>query len=286
MDGAEPLISMRRLAVIPLLLAFGLAAAPALARPHRVVSLNLCADALVLRLTDRADVQSVSWLARDPENSVVAAEAASVPVNHGLAEEVAALKPDLVVVGAFTNRGTVALLRRLGMPILELGVPRDIDGIRAQIRQVAAALGQGERGEQMIATMDQRLAAIRRPASPPLAVVLRPNGFTAGRGSLVDEILRRAGVRNLAAEQGLENYGEIPLETVALAGVRLLILNQPENGAPSLGEAMLDHPILSALPDLRLVRVPPRLWTCGGPEVADAAALIAAAARQAEGEGS
>jgi iron complex transport system substrate-binding protein len=261
-----------------------LATTPAQAQPHRIVSLNLCADALVLRLADRADVRSVTWLARDPENSVVAAEAASVPVNHAQAEEVAALKPDLVVVGAFTARSTAAVLRRLGMPVLEIGVPRDIDGIRAQIRQVAAALGQAERGEAMIAAMDARLAAIRAPDSPPLAVVLRPNGFTAGRGSLVDEILRRAGVRNLAAEQGLENYGEIPLERVALAGVRLLILNQPENGAPSLGEAMLDHPILAALPGLRPVLVPPRLWTCGGPEVADAAALIAAAARQV-GEG-
>ncbi|WP_225766868.1 ABC transporter substrate-binding protein [Inquilinus sp. Marseille-Q2685] len=276
---------MRRPAVIPLLLVLGLAAMPAMARPHRVVSLNLCADALVLRLADRADVQSVTWLARDPENSVVAAEAASVPVNRGLAEEVAALDPDLVVVGAFTPRGTVALLRRLGMPLLELGVPESLDGIRAQIRQMAAALGQAERGEQMIAAMDGRLAAVRSPASPPLAVVLRPNGFTAGRSSLVDEILRRAGVRNLAAERGLEAYGEIPLETVALAGVRLLILNQPENGAPSLGEAMLDHPILAALPGLRVVRVPSRLWTCGGPEVAEAAALIADAAREATGEG-
>lgn len=277
---------MRRLAVIPLLLALGLAAVPAMARPHRIVSLNLCADALVLRLADRADVLSVSWLARDPENSVVAAEAAAMPVNHGLAEEVAALRPDLVVVGAFTPRSTVAVLRRLGMSILELGVPQDIDGIRAQIRQVAAVLGQAERGERMIGAMDERLAAIRSPTSAPLAVVLRPNGFTAGRGSLVDEILHRANVRNLAAEQGLENYGEIPLERVALSGVRLLILNQPENRAPSLGEAMLDHPILSALPDLRLVRVPARLWTCGGPEVADAAALIAATARQMAGEGS
>jgi iron complex transport system substrate-binding protein len=261
-----------------------LAAAPAFAKPQRIVSLNLCADALVLRLADRVDIQSVTWLARNPENSVVAEEAAMVPVNHGLAEEVAALNPDLVVVGAFTTRTTVALLRRLGLPILELGVPDTIDGIRAQIRQVAAALGQVARGEDMIAAMDARLAAIRPPAVHPLAVVLRPNGFTAGRGSLVDEILARAGARNLAAEQGLENYGQIPLETVALAGVRLLILNQAENRDPSLGEALLDHPVLAALPDLRLVRVPSRLWTCAGPEVAEAAALIAAAARKAEGE--
>ncbi|WP_437383344.1 ABC transporter substrate-binding protein [Inquilinus limosus] len=256
-----------------------------MARPHRVVSLNLCADALVLRLADRVDVRAVTWLARDPENSAVAAEAATVPVNHGMAEEVAALDPDLVVVGSFAAGGSVALLRRLGLPILEIGVPESVGGIRAQIRTVAAALGQVERGERMIAAMDGRLAAIRRPVSHPLAVVLQPNGFTAGRGSLIDEVLRLAGVRNLAAERGLEGAGEIPLESVAMAGVRLLILNQPENGAPSLGEAMLDHPILAALPDLRVVRVPSRLWSCAGPDVAEAAALIAAAAREAEGEG-
>lgn len=257
--------------------AIGLAAGPAVAKPQRIVSLNLCADALILRLADRANVRSVTWLARDPEHSVVAAEAATVPVNHGLAEEIIALAPDLVVVGAFTTRTTVALLRRLGLPLLELGVPESIDGIPAQIREVAAAIGEAERGERMIADMDRRLAAIPAAGSRPLAVVLRPNGFTAGRGSLVDEILTRAGTRNLAAERGLENYGRIPLETVALGGVDLLILDRAAGGAPSLGEAMLDHPIVSALPGLRLVSVPSRLWNCAGPEVAEAVALIAAA---------
>jgi iron complex transport system substrate-binding protein len=207
--------------VVAGLLGLILAAGPALAKPQRIVSLNLCADALVLRLADSADIRSVTWLARNPDNSVVAAEAAAaVPVNHGLAEEVAALDPDLVVVGAFTTRATVGLLRRLGLPILELGVPGTIDGIRTQIRQVAAALGEPERGEGMIAAMDARLAAIRVPAVHPLAVVLRPNGFTAGRGSLVDEILARAGTRNLAAEQGLENYGQI-LSALVLVQLRL-----------------------------------------------------------------
>ena len=47
--------------------------------------------ALVLQLADRADIRSVTWMARDPANSMVAAEARVVPVNHGLAEEVASV---------------------------------------------------------------------------------------------------------------------------------------------------------------------------------------------------
>lgn len=266
------------------LAAICLAAGPAAARPHRIVSINLCADALVLRLADRADVQSVTWLARNPEHSVVAAEAAGVRGNQGLAEEIIALDPDLVLAGAFTTRSTVALLKRLGFPLLELGAPETIDGIRAQIREVAAALGQEARGEAMIAAMDAKLADVPAGGPSPLAVVLRPDGFTAGRGSLIDEILTRAGARNLAAEQGLENYGQIPLETVALADTRLLILNRDPEAGPSLGDATLQHPILGQLPGLRQVSVPSRLWTCAGPEVADAVALVAAAVRATEGQ--
>jgi hypothetical protein len=35
-------------------------------KSHRIVSLNLCADELVLRLADRGNVTSVTWLSREP----------------------------------------------------------------------------------------------------------------------------------------------------------------------------------------------------------------------------
>ncbi|WP_204306383.1 ABC transporter substrate-binding protein, partial [Stenotrophomonas maltophilia] len=57
------------------------------------------------------------------------------------------------------TRVTVALLRRVGFSVLELGVPADFEGVRAQIRTVAAALGHPERGETMVAALDARLAA-------------------------------------------------------------------------------------------------------------------------------
>ena len=88
------------------------AAGEAPAAPRRIVSLNLCTDQLVLALADRAAVRSVTWLARDPQNSVMAAAASEVLVNHGLAEEIIPFAPDLVVAGIYTARTTVALLKR------------------------------------------------------------------------------------------------------------------------------------------------------------------------------
>ncbi|WP_288585858.1 ABC transporter substrate-binding protein [uncultured Methylobacterium sp.] len=249
-------------------------------RPSRIVSLNLCADELVLRLADRGQVAAVTYLAGDPRGSTVAAQAAGVPVTRGLAEEIVALKPDLVIAGAFTTRTTVGLLKRIGFPPLELGVPANFDGVRAQIRQVAAAVGHPERGEAMVAELDATLARVV-PASRLLRVlVLRPNAFTVSPGSLGDAIIRAAGLVNVAAQIGRDRTGSVPLEAAALADADLIVVDASEAGTPSLADALLHHPILERLrAQGRTVPIPNRLWTCPGPQVAKVVARLAAAAR-------
>lgn len=249
-------------------------------RPSRVVSLNLCADELVLRLADRAQVAAVTAFAGDSRGSTVAAEAAGVPVTRGLAEEIVALKPDLVVAGAFTTRTTVGLLKRIGVPPLELGVPADFDGVRAQIRQVAAAVGHPERGEAMVAALDAGLARVVPAARSLRVLVLRPNAFTVSPGTLGDAIIRAAGLVNVAAAIGRDRTGSVPLEAAALADADLVVLDAGEAGTPSLADALLHHPILERLrAQGRTVPIPNRLWTCPGPQVAEVVARLAAAAR-------
>lgn len=272
-------------AILALCLCFGTGKALALDasdKPRRIVSLNMCTDELVLRLADPAAIASVTWLSQDPRNANMAELARTRPANHGLAEEVLALRPDLVVAGAYTTRTTVALLKRTAAPVREFGVPRNLAEMRAQIGEIAALLGEPERGQALVAQIDQRLAALAARSDTerrPKAIVLRPNGFTTGRGSLVDEILTAAGFANLAAELGIDNYGQIALETVALAKADILILNGTPDGPPSLAHEILHHPVLARLSDrLRLVALPSRLWTCAGPAVVDAIEFLVDAA--------
>jgi len=247
--------------------------ARAIAKPTRIVSLNLCTDELVLRLAARENIVSVTWLSRDPPNANMAEAARAVGVNHGLVEEVLAARPDLVIAGAYTTRATVALLKRVGMPVREFGVPRNLAEMRSQIAEMAAVLGEEERGAALLARIDAQLSAFaeKRPANLRPAIVLRPNGFTVGRGSLVDEILTLAGLDNVAGRLGIESYGQIALETVAISGAELLILNDTPDGPPSLAHEVLHHPLIEKLGErLKLVALPSRLWTCAGPSVLDA----------------
>lgn len=251
--------------------------------PRRIVSLNLCTDQLVLALADRDAVRSVTWLARDPQISMMATAAAHVPINHGLAEEIIPLAPDLVVAGIYTTRSTVALLKRFGAPLVEVDVPQSIPAIYEQIRTVARALGHPERGEAMVTAMMAELAALGpAPAGPqPVAVVYHPNSFPAGRGSLIDDLLTQAGLRNLAVDLALPTYGRLSLDILLLGQPDLLVLNRRDDLTPSLTHQVMRHPgLVKAFPHMHTLVIPPRLWSCAGPWVVDTIAQLRIAARR------
>ncbi len=249
------------------------------AKPRRIVSLNLCADELVVALADRAHIASLTYLARDPIGSTVAQAAAGIPVNYGLAEEIVPLAPDLVIAGAFTTRTTVRLLQRLGIPVLELSVPATPEAAAAQIRAVAARIGEPQRGEALARRLEAGLAALPPPpAQRPAAVVVRPNGFTAGAGSMADALMERAGLDNLARRHRTDRMGQWSVEEIVTAQPDVLITDAAPGAPPSLAQEVLRHPALVASP-ARRVSVPGRLWACAGPELVDAARLLAEGAR-------
>ena len=270
-----------RCAVAAILLASLASAADA--APQRIVSLNLCADELVLRLAAPGTVKSVTWLARDATLSNVAALAQAVPVNRGVAEDVVPLAPDLVIAGAHTTRTAVAFLRRLNIQVLELDVPASVDEALAQITTVAAALGTPENGMQLIADIRSGLAEspVQSSGVAPIAAVYQPNGFTIGKGSLVNDLLVRAGLRNLAVERRIDNYGALPLEWLLLAQPDLLIVNAAEDRAPAIAYEVLRHPALvRRYHGDRVVGVPSAWWSCPGPRLVDAVQRMRRAARQ------
>jgi iron complex transport system substrate-binding protein len=256
-------------------------------KPQRIVSVNMCTDELVLRLADRRNIASITWLSRNPDNSNMAPQAQDVPINHGLAEEIIPLRPDLVIAGIYTARPTVALLKRAGLRTMDVDVPRTVEEVRRQYREVAAALGEEANGERVVAELDARLAKAAGEGSSvrPRAIVLNPNGFTAGRGSIFDEIITRAGLENVAATLGLGEYGQVPLEIVAMNAIDVLIVSSSRDGPPSMATELLHHPVLSRLSDrTRVVVMPNRLWDCAGPDLAEAVERLAHAAAEIRGK--
>ena len=269
-----------------LLVAAILAAGPAGATPARIMSLNLCADQLVLALAPPGTIASVTYLARDCQISVACAAAAHMPINYGSAEEMIAAAPDLLIAGRYTTRSTVGMARKFGYAVEDLDVPNTIDAVRLQIREVADAVGNPAGGDMMIAALDRDLAALPPPSADrprPVAAVFETSGFTVGTGSLIDTLLTRAGFDNLATRLGIDNYPSLPLEALVIGQPDLLILETRHEVRPSLGGALLDHPVLGAgFPLDRQIAVPQKLWLCGGPSIVDALRMLTAARARIE----
>lgn len=259
---------------------------PAWAKPERIVSMNLCTDQLVMLLADRERIASVSYLAADPHASALAGDVAGVRINHGLAEEILPMKPDLVLAGAFTTRPTVFLLRRLGYLVVELPVAANLDDIRSNIRAVARAIGEPRRGEALIAAFDGKLPPQHPNSGPrPRAVLYWANGYTSGKDTLANAAVEAAGFRTLGSELGITGTSQLPLETLLAADPDVLIVGRERDG-PALANETFRHPALRrAFATRPKVSVPDYLWVCGTPFVADAIARLSAVREAGRHEG-
>jgi iron complex transport system substrate-binding protein len=236
---------------------------------ERVVSLNLCTDQLLVLLAPEK-IAALSSLARDPSLSFVAKQAAQLPLVRPYAEAVLRLRPDLVLAAPYGAQTTLALLEARGLPVFRIGLATSFADIRAQIRSVAAALGEAERGEALIAEMDRRLADLpgedpSRRGPPRKALAWEARGYTAGPGTLADAVLRAAGLEN--ASDGRR----IGLEALLAHPPDLLVVAPPA-AYPSLATDLLRHPATAAIPRRF---VPPALTICAGPFTVEAAELLA-----------
>lgn len=265
-------------------LAGGVASARAL---PRVISLNPCLDAVLVHVADRSQIVALSHYARDPQQSSIAKIALTFPMTYESAEEVIALRPDVVLTAAHSSPATRAALKRLGIRTELFKVPNSWIENQAQIRRIAEAAGHPERGEALIARVEAAMAmGAPRPGTRPVtALVFQPNGFAAGHGTLVDEMMRRAGFVNVAQRYGLKKWGNVPLERLLEDPPEALLAGEASPSARSWADRVMTHPALAALaPRMRQARFPERLLYCGGPVLIQTAETLAAARRQILGD--
>ena len=167
-----------------------------------------------------------------------------------------------------------AILRALKMrdyPAVDLKSADTLDDIYASIRKVAEAVGHADRGEAMIAGMERDLASLPKPGRQRVAAYYQRRGYMTGTGTLVDDLMQRVGLVNLAAKLDKPVLTQLSLEEMVAARPDFLIVESASDTVVDQGTEMLHHPALDSIPRLHI----PEAWTvCGGPAYVKAARTL------------
>ena len=243
--------------------------------PQRIVSLNICLDQLLWQLVPHQNLLSFSYLTADPMWSPIAAQlvprlsAGTLKLNQGLAEEIVPLQPDLVVAGEFDAAEAVNLLIRLGVPVKRLALPRNLDDIATQIRELAQLVGAEARADKMLQSIARQLAVLDsmpRTGPMPRGFWYSSNGVVIGANTLEHQLMVRAGLRNLAAERGIEGFAPLDLELLISANPDLMIIEESNANAYSRAREYLEHPLLQQR-RFSIIRLPAGLSGCAATAV-------------------
>jgi iron complex transport system substrate-binding protein len=188
------------------------------APPRRIASTYLGADELLAALVSADRVVGVSAYADDPATSNCHdAYPPHIPRLRTDPETVISLAPDLVCVAGYTASDPLRLLVGAGLAVVRWSRFDSFTEVMAAIRVLGAAVGEEARAAALAGTiaallgdLERRLAGVR----PVRVLYYDPPTYTMGTGTLVDEILTRAGGKNAVRDLGIAGPGQIGLETV------------------------------------------------------------------------
>lgn len=249
---------------------------------QRAVSLNMCFDQLLVMLVPKARIASVTYLSAHPQLSVISHQLDGLHINHGLAEEIVPLDPDLIIAGEFGAADAITLLQHLGYRVERLPLPRTLDEISTHIEEFGALVGAQGAAADMANAIRRQLAEIDAQQlsfeQQPTAIWYASNGVVAGGETLEHELMARAGYRNLAAEHQRTGFVKFDLEELLVYAPQIIIVEAGYDESFSLASEYLQHPALRKRS--RLVELPPALSVCPAPVIADALRTLKNGIRQ------
>src|ERR1700716_2556632 len=208
-----------RLSVIAAFAMLGVRFAPALAAGPRIASMNVCTDQMLITLADPAQILGLSRFSRDAWQSFVADDARRFPMLSGGAEDVLVMRPDIVLASRFDKRSTREFLKQKGLHLAEFSVPRNLDEVKAQIREMGEIAGHPDRANAQIVRLDAAMARARRTVAEKHHSVLplSRRGWVSGSDSLLSSLLTETGLFNMASDLGVGTGGFALLEAVGAA---------------------------------------------------------------------
>lgn len=200
------------------------------------------------------------------------------------AEGVLSLRPDVLVGTEEMGPSPVlAQIRGAGVQVEMFSSKADLQAVEANLKHLGRLLGNEKQAEQVFADYRQQLQALQdalkqaqaKQPAPGVILLVGHGGakpMIAGKGTAGDWLLKQAGARNLADNDGYKNFS---VEALAALNPDVLVFaDRSLSGEQALQALLKENPALKASQaarDGRLVELDPTLLVGGlGPRLPSA----------------
>jgi len=227
-------------------------------KPQRIVSLTLCSDEILLSLVDKGCLASVSSLAANTSISNVAVQAEGLPMLENKSiEAILAKNPDLIIVGDWLQDDFIVSLRELNVPVYVYKTPQSIAEVRTLVLDMGIIVGETEKSKKIVADMDDVLTQITNKVQlipenqKKMVMALSFMGCYGGKGSMLDDIYKNAGVINGAALAGLEKNDVLAKEQIVAMKPDILMIPTWDYAGEDIAQfrnSILTDPALQHIP--------------------------------------
>src|SRR5690606_37940515 len=128
---------------------------------QRIVAASVLAVESLLEVMPRERLVGVHTFAADANYSLVADMAKALPLLGASPEQLLSVRPDLVIVDAFTRGETLSLLAAANVPVVRTNDPHSFADIEANLRLLGRVAHLQPEVEGIIAATNRKLASVR-----------------------------------------------------------------------------------------------------------------------------
>lgn len=241
--------------------------------PQRIVSLMPSNTELLFALGEGKQVVGVTDQDDYPEEVKNLPKVSGFQVN---AEQVVALKPDLVVAHSGNEKEVLDQLKSMGIPVLVID-PKSTKEVYESIHILSLATNQLKSADQLVAKMEKQLRdvyakVVQIPEEKRAKVWIELDGnlYTVGGDTFMNELIRLAGGKNVA--QDLKGWPKVSPEQVVKWNPDVII---SLNGNAEEIKKREGWQSIQAIQENRVYTLDPDLLSRPGPRIYDGVKQLA-----------
>lgn len=197
---------------------------------NKIASLTLSSDEMLLSLASKNRIVGLSGkINKEKDMSYVWKESKNYPEIESNIEVLCDLNPDLIVAADWMKKDTISQLESLGIEVYVYKTPKNFKEQEKLILEYSKILGVEDKGEEIVNSMDSRIAKLQKEISKnfthkPRILLYTSFETTEGENTTFDDMVKLINGINVATQGGIKGSNKISKEKVIELNPEVIII--------------------------------------------------------------